>query len=58
MLNHQMEIGKGAKVLTEGDVFRGVTIGVEDLQYFVEQKTSFMQYEKLNGMVESSVRIL
>lgn len=58
MLNHQMEIGKGAKVLTEGDVFRGVTIGVEDLQYFVEQKTCFMQYEKLNGMVEASVRIL
>ena len=58
MLTHQMEIGRGAKILTEGDVYRGVTIGVEDLQYFVEQKTSFMQYEKLNGLVEASVRIL
>lgn len=58
MLGEQIEKGKGAKVITEGDVYRGVTVGVEDLQYIVEQKTSFMQYEKLNGMVEASVRIL
>lgn len=50
--------GKGAKVITEGDVFRGVTIGVEDSQLYVEEKTSFMEYEYLNGMVEGSVRVL
>ena len=58
MLSFLIEKGKGAKVITEGDVYRGVTIGVEDLQHIVEEKTSFMQYEKLNGMVEASVRIL
>ena len=53
-----IEKGKGAKVITEGEVFRGVTVGVEDGQLFVEENTSFMQYEYLNGMVEGSVRVL
>ena len=57
-LSELIENGKGAMVLTEGNVYRGVTVGIEDCQYFVEQKTSFMQYECLNGMVEASVRIM
>ena len=57
-LADQIENGKGATIITEGNVYRGVTVSVEDCQYFVEEKTSFMKYECLNGMIEASVRIL
>lgn len=58
ILAAQIEKGKGAKVITEGAVYRGVIIGVEDSRFMVEEKTSCMQYEHLNGMVEASVRVL
>ena len=58
ILSEQIEKGKSAKVITEGDVHRGVVIGVADSKYIVERDTSFMQYEYLNGMVTGTVRVL
>lgn len=58
ILSGQIEKGKDAKVITEGDVHRGVIVGVADSKYIVERDTSFMQYEYLNGMVEGTVRVL
>ncbi len=57
-LQKQIEKGRGAKVITDGNVYPGVTIGVEDSSYVVEQKTSFMEYACLNGMVDASVRVM
>lgn len=57
-LEEEIAKGKGAKVLTEGDVFRGVIVGVQDSQFVVEEKSSFMQFEYMNGIVDGSVRVL
>lgn len=58
ILSGQIEKGKDAKVITEGNVHRGVIIGIADSKYVVERDTSFMQYEYLGGMVEGTVRVL
>lgn len=57
-LEEIIEKGKDAKVLTEGDVFRNVLVGVRDCQLFVEEKSSYMQYDYVNGMVDGSVRVM
>lgn len=57
-LEEQITKGKGAKVLTEGDVFRGVIVEVQDSRFVMEEKSSFMQFEYINGMVDGSVRVL
>lgn len=58
MLAAQIEKGKGAKILTEGKVYRGVAIGVEDARYIVEAETSSMKYECIGATVEATVRVL
>lgn len=58
VLEEKIGKGKDARVITNGEVYRGVTVGIRDSMCVVEQKTSFMQYEYLNGMVDGSVRVL
>lgn len=58
MLEEKMEKGKDSKIITEGDVYRGVMIGIKDSLYPVEEKASCMKYEYLNGMVDGCVRVL
>lgn len=58
ILKALIEKGKGAKVITSGDVYRGVTVGIADSVHIVEEKTSFMQYEYIGGIVDGSVRVM
>lgn len=58
ILSGQIEKGKGAKIITEGNVHRGVIVGIADSKYIIEKDTSFMQYEYVGGMVEGTVRVL
>lgn len=47
-----------AKIRVEGNIHKGVVIGIDNLQIVVNRKTSFMEYKAQRGIIESTVVVV
>lgn len=52
-----MELGREAKIIADGKIFRGTIICVNTLQMIVEHNTCYMRYYSMGGKMESNVII-
>lgn len=58
MVNQLMEKGKGAMVVADGPIYRGVIICADNAQLPLEHNTCYMKYSCSNGFVAGQVIII
>lgn len=56
-VNRLMQLGKGAKVVADGNIYRGTVVCVDALQQMIVHNTCYMRYFSVDGKMESNVII-
>ena len=56
-MEEMVEIGKGAEIKIDGNIYRGVVICVNAEQFMIERNTCYMKYNAERGVIEGSVII-
>lgn len=55
MIAKTMDRGKDAKIIVNGNIYRGTIISIVQMQMPIEHNTCFMKYEMVNSMITGSV---